>query len=187
MAARMEMLGLTELEREMDQFSRSMGAAVLRRALTDAARPVRDAAAGAAPQDEGVLRRSIILSTQATGEKGKAAFAREMRASGDRQAAQAALVAARRAAKASGEVPQAAVYLGASLDAPHAHLVEFGTGARQTAAGKFLGSASPQPFLRPAWDAGGAGVIERLAATLRAEIDRTAARVAAKAARAAGR
>lgn len=47
------------------------------------------------------------------------------------------------------------VYL-AAVDrrrAPHAHLVEFGTGPRYHATtGKYVGHMPPQPFWRPSWD-----------------------------------
>lgn len=179
--------GMAELDRELAQFEkRATQRAVLRRAIVKAAKPMLDAAKANAPDDEGTLQRSIILAAQAVGaDAGKAAFAREMRASGDRSAAQAALVSARRAAKASGEVAQVAAYLGPSTDAPHGHLVEFGTGPRmQKTTGRLLGSVAPDPFLRPAWDAQSGPTLSRLSETLRAEIDRAAARIAARAARA---
>jgi Bacteriophage protein of unknown function (DUF646). len=45
------------------------------------------------------------------------------------------------------------LYVGANYGtggAPHAHLIEFGTGPRYTKAGAFLNSVSPQPMLQPA-------------------------------------
>lgn len=36
--------------------------------------------------------------------------------------------------------------------APHAHIIEYGTGPRYHADGKYVGSSPPDPFLRPAFE-----------------------------------
>jgi hypothetical protein len=78
------------------------------------------------------------------------------------------------------------LYVGANYGpqgAPHAHLIEFGTGPRYTRGGAFRGSVAPQPMLQPAWDAHKNQLLEGLGARLWDEIRKTQARRAAKAAR----
>ena len=60
------------------------------------------------------------------------------------------------------------MYVGAT--APHAHLVEFGTGPRYQKSGKYVGIMTPDPFLRPAWDANKDEVLANLATAIRDEI-----------------
>jgi len=69
---------------------------------------------------------------------------------------------------------------------PEAHLVEFGTGPRYQKNGRFTGSVSPTPMLQPAWDMHKNDMLEGLGAALWVEIEKTMARRAARAARAAG-
>lgn len=61
---------------------------------------------------------------------------------------------------------------GGPTNLPQAHLQEFGTQHH-----------GPQPFLRPAWDAGRDGVLEFVRTELGAEIDKAAQRLARKQAR----
>ncbi len=77
------------------------------------------------------------------------------------------------------------MYVGAS--APHAHLVEFGTGPRFHKSGKFVGVMPPNPWMRPAWDGNRDAVLAGLAAALRAEIEGVLARRAKREANAARR
>lgn len=71
--------------------------------------------------------------------------------------------------------------------APHAHLVEFGTGPRFHESGKYVGVMPPEPFMRPAWDLHSGALPARLGENMWAEIEKTVARRAAKAAREAAR
>lgn len=66
---------------------------------------------------------------------------------------------------------------------PHAHLIEFGTGPRYTKNGAFRGSVAPNPMLQPAWDMNRVQLLEGLGKRLWAEIEKTQARRAKKAAR----
>ena len=70
---------------------------------------------------------------------------------------------------------------------PHAHLVEFGTGPRYTRNGSYRGAMSPMPSLQPAWDAHRRKILAGLGADLWAEIEKTVARRARRAAKKAGR
>lgn len=65
--------------------------------------------------------------------------------------------------------------------APHAHLVEFGTGPRYHKSGKYVGIMPPDPFLRPAWDANKDRVLAILAEAIKEEIARAIKRRVAKA------
>ncbi|WP_068115239.1 hypothetical protein [Tropicimonas marinistellae] len=72
--------------------------------------------------------------------------------------------------------------------APHAHLIEFGTAERFHKDGKAVGRINPpEPFMRPAYDLWSATALELLGGYLWAEIEKTVARRAAKAARVAGK
>jgi HK97 gp10 family phage protein len=76
------------------------------------------------------------------------------------------------------------MYVG--LTAPHAHLVEFGTGPRyqKTKGNKYVGIMPPNPFLRPAWDAHKDKVLATLAEAVREEIAKALGRRTARAIRA---
>ncbi len=67
--------------------------------------------------------------------------------------------------------------------APHAHLLEFGTGPRFQRNGRFTGSVAPMPMLQPAWDMHKAKLLEGLGARLWDEIRKTVERRARRAAR----
>lgn len=56
--------------------------------------------------------------------------------------------------------------------APHAHLVEFGTGPRFHKSGRYVGFMSPDPFMRAAWDTNKQEVLARLSDSIRDEIAR---------------
>jgi HK97 gp10 family phage protein len=88
----------------------------------------------------------------------------------------------------AGEAPREGkdvlhMYVGSN--SPHAHLVEFGTGPRHHKSGKYVGSMPPNPWMRPAWDGNRQAVLDGLAAALRAEIEKTLARIAKRKANAA--
>ena len=57
-----------------------------------------------------------------------------------------------------------------------AHLLEWGTGPRHWANGKYTGQVAPQAFLAPAWDAYRGQIMDSLARQIWAEIEKTMAR-----------
>lgn len=121
--------GLKDLERMLEQLSKSMGKTVLRNALKKAGQPIADAAtANVARIDTGALRDSMAVSTKL-----------------------------KRSQKAGGYRDRTAVnvFVGPEAKrAPHAHLVEFGTGPRfQKKTGRYTGQMPAAPFMRPAFDA----------------------------------
>ncbi|UWQ29913.1 hypothetical protein [Leisingera sp. M523] len=70
--------------------------------------------------------------------------------------------------------------------APHAHLIEFGTGPRRHESGKYVGAVMADPFMRPAWDANRERMLQILRKEVWAEIEKAVERAARKAAKAAG-
>ncbi|WP_052714574.1 HK97-gp10 family putative phage morphogenesis protein [Paracoccus sp. S4493] len=159
---------------------------VMRRALRKAAEPMQEKAKRYAPIEGGDLEGNIILGTKVTGDVGDAAYAQAMRSTrGDKTAALAAMRGARRAFRVQN--PGVMLYLGPAEEIFYAKFVELGTRARLNG-GTFAGTqhpgTAPQPFLRPAFDSEARPTIERLGPLLWVEIDKTAKRVAAKAARA---
>lgn len=175
--------GLPELERALENIEkRSTQVSIMRRSLKKAAEPMRELASRYAPVDQGDLSDSIRISTKATREVGRAAYAATMRETyGDKVAAVAALRAARRAFKAAN--PPAILYLGPVRQAFYAKFVEFGT-QPHTNGGRFAGTRhpgmAPDPFMRPAFDAEAQKTIDRLAPILWAEIEKHATRVASR-------
>lgn len=71
------------------------------------------------------------------------------------------------------------MYVGST--APHAHLVEFGTGPRYHKSGKYVGIMTPDPFLRPAWDAHKDEVLATLSQAIKEEIAKAIGRRSARA------
>lgn len=181
--------GFRELEKSLAQFEKqSTQKAVARRALSKAAQPIAAKMRQKAPRDDGQLQDNIAVSTRVKNEAGNAAYASVMRETGglDKETAVAAMRDARRAAK--GTVPMVYMYVGPTVKAPHAHLVEFGT-APHTNGGQFAGTdhpgTAPQPFARPAWDEEKDATIARIAKEMGEEIMKAAKRAANKAAKAA--
>lgn len=134
--------GLKELDAMLSQLSKSMAKTVLRNALKKAGAPVRDAAAALAPVDDGELASSLAVSPKLKKSQKPGGYR-------DRTAVN--------------------VYVGpVAKIAPHAHLVEFGTGPRALKksrkiyldngwvtlrAGQSVGQMPAKPFMRPAFDA----------------------------------
>lgn len=163
--------GARELQAALQSLGReATQKASLRRALKKAAEPIAVAARANAPVRLGDLRDSIIVGTKvAGGDVGTRAFAAALRSGGTQAEAVTALRDARRGQSA------VFMYVGPGQH-PQAVLQEFGTVHHV-----------PQPFMRPAWDAEGMKTLDRLAAELWADIQRTARRQARRAARAAAR
>jgi HK97 gp10 family phage protein len=159
--------GLAELQKGLEQFKKSTQTGVLNRVLKRAAKPVEAAAKSNAPVDSGELRDSITTEVVRT-NAGKAAFAEAMRSGSSRaEAGQAARSANREAA---GRGASATVRVRAK--ARYAHLVEWGTR-----------KASAHPFLGPALRHNESAAVKSIAADLKSEIEKTATRVARRAAK----
>lgn len=119
-----ELQGLKELDDMLRQLPKTMSKAVLRKGLQKAAVPTREAAIGNVPQGEtGKLKESIKIATR---------LKRSQR---------------------RGRLPRKdAVEVFVGSDAPHAHLVEFGTKERYRDSGGRTGRMPEAPFLSQAWE-----------------------------------
>jgi len=162
MAKSYKISGLRELDKSLEQFTKSTQRRVLERVLKQTAKPIEDNAKRMAPVDRGDLKRSIetiVLRSNA----GKAAFAKAMEGGATRaEAGQAARDANRSAA---GEGASATVRVRAN--APHAIFAEFGTHKMPA-----------HPFMRPAFRS--AKSIDTMRNLLRVEIEKSAKRIASR-------
>lgn len=163
--------GFAELERELQRLGREVTQkASLRRSARRAMEPMAELMRQLAPVAEGHLRDSITVGTRlAGGNAGRQAFGRVLRSGGSRDEALAALRETQR-----GEA-SVMMYAGPGQH-PQAIMQEFGTI-----------NHPPQPFVRPAWDQDHMAMLDRLGREIRADIDRTLARQARRAARQAAR
>nr|WP_280517722.1 HK97-gp10 family putative phage morphogenesis protein [Falsirhodobacter halotolerans] len=185
----MKLDGVKELQAAMEQIAvKSTRTAVMRRALTKAAEPMRAKAELFAPRRFGDLADAIQISARSVGEVGNAAYSAFMKdaamdakslgttfdAASAKAGALDAMISARREAKARGVNPAVAIYMGPVVSAGvfYAVFQEFGTKHH-----------TPDPFMRPAFDAEAGPTIERVKPLLRQEIDKAVARIAKRAAR----
>lgn len=192
--------GMEDLEKALSEVAKqSTRTAIARRSLAKAAQPMLDLAKNYAAIRSGKLEASLRISSRIQGEVGNAAYHKWMKHSAeaakalgvsfDRQANMALAVKEMRTARRSFKAvnPSVLLYLGPTQDVWYAHFVEFGTKPHITG-GRFKGAqhsgSAPDPFLRPAFDAEVRATIDRLAPMVWNEIQRNAARVAKRAAKA---
>jgi len=159
--------GFAELEKALDNLSKSAGKGVLRRSLKKAAQPTADIAASLAPKKTGALAKSIIVGTKLDGRQAK--IHRKMFR--DDKSAVTMFVGPSYLLGAKGR---------------HGHLVEFGT-APFINGGRFAGTQNPgtpaQPFMRPAFESDKMAMLERLKSELWSELEKSLIRAEKKAAK----
>lgn len=172
--ARFKVEGLKELDAALGEFSKATGRNILRRALSQAAEPIRSAAAAKAPVDRGALQQAIIVTAKGPPDAGKVAYARVMKSGGDAKAATAALRQARR--DNAGQNAFAEVFIGPDKSAFYGRFQEFGTVHH-----------APQPFMRPAFDENAQAALDLIAGALSEQIEKARARAARKTARLAAK
>lgn len=146
---RMELQGAKELEEALRELPKRLAKGAIRRALLKALEPIAEDARARVHRLRGFILRAIGVSTVLSRRQRK----QRSTMKGDIEA-----------------------YVGAA-PARHAHLLEFGTGPRQTKDGKSTGQARAFPFLRPAWESGKAAALALFAKLLWAEIERAATRL----------
>lgn len=151
--------GLSELNAALEQLSKSTGRAVLRRVGMRALQPVAEAARSNAMIGKTRRWKVRLRDTITVASKLTKAQAKKNRK----------LVR-------EGGADSSAVEVYAGSRSSRAPLLEFGTI-----------KTPPHPFMRPAWDANKARVLELVKDGLKTEISATAARVAKRAARAAAK
>ena len=171
MRATISISGLREVAAGLSEFKKSTQTGVLNRVLKKAALPVERAAKRNAPVDSGELRDSIKTEV-IRGNPGKAAFGKARRGGASAEEASAAARAANAAAKGAG----ASALVRVRASSPHAHFPEFGTV-----------NMPAQPFMGPALRAEQGDVVNSIRADLASEIEKTARRVAARAAKKASK
>lgn len=172
--------GLSELEDALKELPKATGRNVIKRALTQAAEPIRAAAASYAPTGRtGVLKQSIAVSKIrfSKGEAGKAAFAAAMKRGASRAEAQAAAREANAEAGNDEDITSGLAEIGPAkksekIDPWYAHFVEFGTV-----------KMSAKPFMRPAYESQKMSAVESVKDILKAEIQKAVDRIARKNAR----
>jgi HK97 gp10 family phage protein len=163
--------GLKELLAGLEEFKKTTQRSILERALKRAAKPVADTAKALAPVKTGKLKKSIgtkVIRNNA----GKSAFAEAMKGGASKAEAAAAAREANSAARAAGNGPSALVRVQAT--APHAIFNEFGARG---------GKMPAHPFMGPALLEGKKKVPVSIAADLKIEMEKSARRIAARAAK----
>lgn len=167
--------GLQELDGALRTLIESTSSATaknaLKRGMMKAGEPVAEHARQLVPVHRGVLKRAIKVSGKLANPTGKSEFRAALRRGEGQEAAVAALRNARRESEAASTIE---VYIGPG-QRPHAHLVEFGSVHN-----------TPQPYMRPAWEAGRDRVAADMKAAVTEEFEKAAARAARKAAKRAG-
>lgn len=155
-----DLKGAAQIEAALKEMAKSTAVRTARQAMRNSLAPVESAAKALAPKGAtGNLQASVTISHRLTPSQ------------------------AAGAPREGKEVQH--MYVGAS--APHAHLVEFGTGPRFHKSGKYVGQMPPNPWMRPAWDDNRDAVLNRLRADLWAAIQGFLARKARREANAARR
>ena len=158
MSISMKMTGFREIEKALAQLPAGTAKGVARRAMKKELAPVAATANSFWPgADDQVFKITSRISPSQKGDS---------------------------AAKNGRSVVN--MFVGANVGAggaPHAHLVEFGTGPRFQKSGRFTGSVAPQPMLQPAWDMNKQSMLEGLGARMWDEIEKTIARRAKRAAK----
>lgn len=157
--------GMKELDRALQKLKAGTARNVVKRGLEAALQPVASAAKANAPRTNRTgdgyvhLADTIVVSAKLNEQESKFAH----------------------------RLPRTVTQMYVGADSPHAHLIEFGTGPRHHKSGRFVGSVSPEPFMRPAWEANKDAVLASLVASVRAELEKTIARAAKAAAKKAAR
>ncbi len=153
--------GFREMEKALAQLPRGTAKGVTRRVLKKTLAPVQDVADAFSPHFQ-----IVVTSRLESGQ--------------------------RRSARSDFGQAVVSMYVGpVSQDgspAPHASLVEFGTGPRfQKSTLRYTGIMPPDPFMRPAWDINKGTMLKRLGELMWVEIEKSVARAARKAEREAAK
>ncbi|MGX7896891.1 HK97-gp10 family putative phage morphogenesis protein [Tsuneonella sp. HG222] len=129
----------------------------------------------------GNLAESIRVSAKSRNLTGLAEYSQTLSAGGSHRDAQSAMRSARR----GGESDGTRVFMLIGSNAPHAHLVEFGTGERfWKSSGKSTGVMPAEPFVLPAFLARKDQVLTAMKDEILVEIGKAKTRIANKAAKA---
>jgi len=140
--------GLKELNDALEELPKSLRKTPLRNTLKKATKPVYDRALDEIPVESGYLKEHMVVSPRL-----KASQRRKTRRFKD----------------------EVEVFVG--NNAPHAHLIEFGTKERFRKSGGSTGQMTPNPFMTRAWDASKHDCLQIIIKELRTEIAKAAERL----------
>jgi HK97 gp10 family phage protein len=138
----------SEIDKMLAQLPKSMSKTVMRKALKKSAKPIKQAAESAAPEDDGVLKESFEISPKRAGSRPRS---------------------------------KNGVYIFVGSTAPHAWLVEHGSGPRAHESGKSTGQMPANPFFRNAWDANKNESLKILTKEIEVELLKAAKRLSTRA------
>ncbi len=159
--------GIPDLKASLRDLSKSQTKSAVRVAMIDAAADIADSAASKAPVDQGALGDSLVRTARIIRSQAKDS---------------------RRPEKEEVRVFVGPNYArseaGSKGYAPHAHLVEFGTGPRWHESGKYVGQMPAKPFMRPAFDAEVKPYIRKIGEALLLSIEQAVERARTKRGRA---
>lgn len=167
MGVSVKVSGLAELNKALGKLPKATARNVLVRTLNKAAEPMAEEARRLAPVKTGKLRDSIMVSARVKNTIGNSRYSAAMRAGLGKEAARAALLAARKANKGKGSFAE--VFVGPARGGGvirYAHIIEFGAADR-----------APQPYMRPAWETTKDAMLGTIKTELRNEIIAAARRL----------
>lgn len=165
MSTRLQISGLEQVAAALRELPKATSKNVVRRAIREAVAPMVEDAANRAPEDTGDLAESFTVTAKIM--PSQAGASRRPRRDEIR------MFAGPNYSRTKGKY------------APHAHLVEFGTGPRyHKKTGKFVGQAPAQPFMRPAFDGKTRTYITKFTEVVWGEIEKARKRIARKKVRA---
>lgn len=165
-----EVEGLKECDAALAELSLATQGRVLRKVLRGGAEIIREAIWIRAPEDSGNLKESITTTVKKRNLGGRA-YHKALKNNATGAQAVAALIDARRNAKRT-QGAETRLEATVRVFARHAHFFEFGTR-----------KLDPRPFIRPGFDAAHGPALEHIKGTLWGEIQKSAARARARAAR----
>lgn len=143
MGTSIQLVGVEELLKALKELPDDVQKKVVQNALVEASQPVLDDMEANAPKRTGIGKLSFAITTKLN----KSQY---------------------RLAKKLGKY-ETAIYLGPTLHVGWLYLREFGSRIRGGTR-HYTGSEAAKPFVRPAFDAGWKGIIERFGAILGVEI-----------------
>lgn len=171
--------GFADLDAKLAALPNNIARGAALRGMKKAGNLMADEQRALAPVEDGTLVASIGVAGKSRNLAGLSEFGAVLRGGGSRGQVKAALRGARAGGSSGTRI---SVRIGPT--APHAHLVEFGTGPRyQKTTGKFVGVMPAQPFIRPAFDVKKGAALTAIKREITVEIGKAQGRLDRKAAK----
>lgn len=162
--------GFAELEAKLAALPDKIAKRATGKAMRAAAKLVKGEIEQRAPVESGNLKGSVRITLRNRNLTGLAEYRDAMAAGAGIAAARSAM----RGARSGGDSAGTRVLVRVAVNAPHAHLVEFGTNERHHKSGKSVGRMPAHPFIRPAWDGTSMEALGTIRTTLASEVARAA-------------